>query len=146
MTLENLLKINKLKRQAADRDEIVRLMEAVHRNLHDAHVSVISTATRFDAAYKAIMQMALLAMRASGYRPSTSEPGHHATLIQSLPLTVGLTSERMIVLDAMRKKRNLNDYGGSGVSEAEMAACIRAAEELLAEIKDWLSQHYPGVL
>ena len=35
------------------------------------------------------MQLALAAMMASGFRPSTNEPGHHQTMIQSLPLTLG---------------------------------------------------------
>ena len=59
------------------------------------------------------MQCALVAMMASGYRPSTSAPGHHQTMIQSLPLTLGLDNDTWIVLDALRKKRNLNDYTGA---------------------------------
>jgi hypothetical protein len=30
---------------------------------------------------------------ARGYRPSTNEPGHHATIIQTLPLTIGPACE-----------------------------------------------------
>lgn len=125
MTLENLVKINKLKLQPPNSDEIAKLLTATQCNIQDAHVSEISITTRFDVAHKVIMQSALLCIRASGYRPSTNEPGHHQTVIQSLPLTIGLPSERLIVLDAMRKKRNLNDYHGDGVSEEETAACVR---------------------
>lgn len=50
------------------------------RNLVDARAEIISHETRFDAAYKAIMQLALIALMASGYRPSTNEPGHHQTM------------------------------------------------------------------
>lgn len=85
MTLQNLLSIGKLKAHVAHAVEIRKLLAAIERNIADAAVTEISDESRFDIAYKAVMQCALAAMMASGYRPSTSEPGHHATLIQSLP-------------------------------------------------------------
>ena len=73
--------------------------------------------------------------------PSTNEPGHHATIIQTLPVTIGLDDERMIVLDRMRRMRNANDYSGDIVSEEEAAACIRSAQLLLTSLTDWLKQN-----
>jgi len=116
------------------------------RNLKDAHNTGISAESRFDIAYKAIMQCALAAMMANGYRPSTNEPGHHATVVQSLPTTIGLANERMIVLDQLRKKRNLSDYTGAGVTDEEMAACVRAAEDLAATVEQWLRANRPNLL
>ena len=107
MTLQNLRKIGRLKPHAPTADEIRRLLAAAERNLVDARAEIISDETRFDAAYKAIMQLALIAMMASGYRPSTNEPGHHQTMIQSLPLTLGLPNTTWVVLDALRRKRNV---------------------------------------
>src|SRR3954469_25830397 len=86
--------------------------------------------TRFDAAYKAVMQCALAAMMASGYRPSTSEPGHHVTLIQSLPLTLGVDNATWVVLDALRRKRNANDYTGDVVMPDMVTECITQAAHL----------------
>lgn len=83
MSLENLLKIRQLKKHPADAREIQRLLAAAGRNLSDARVTFISSETRFDAAYKAIMQSALAALMAWGYRPDTNRPGHHMTVIQS---------------------------------------------------------------
>lgn len=34
------------------------------------------------------------------------------TALQTLPLTIGLAKDRMILLDALRKQRNLADYEG----------------------------------
>lgn len=76
MTLENLLKIGQLKSHATSKDEVQRLLGAARRNLADAEVEVISTETRFDSAYKAIMQTSLAALMANGYRPDTNKPGH----------------------------------------------------------------------
>ena len=87
-------------------DEVRRLLAAVQRNLKDAGRRENSAETRFDCAYKAIMQCALIAMMAAGYRPATNAPGHHQTMIQSLPLTLGVSNDTWIVLDGLRKKRN----------------------------------------
>ncbi|MBI5330913.1 MAG: DNA-binding protein [Betaproteobacteria bacterium] len=132
MTLENLLAIKRLQRHEAGRAAILKLLAAAQRNLADAKVTTISAENRFDAAYKAILQCAMAALWAKGFRTSTSEPGHHQTAIQALPLTLALDSATVIVLDALRKQRNLNDYTGDGVNEALLAECIAQAESLHA--------------
>ena len=146
MTLENLLRIGKLKAHDATSAEIQRLLEAVKRNLADTAVTGISDETRFDAAYKAVMQCALAAMMARGFRPSTSEPGHHATLIQSLPLTLGIKNEVWIVLDALRRKRNANDYTGDVVTPDMVTECIAQARALQTRLKKELAASRPDLL
>lgn len=131
MTLENLLQIGKLKSHEPSQEELRRLLAAARRNLKDAQLAGLSAESRFDIAYKAVMQCALLAMMAHGYRPSTNEPGHHALVIQSLPKTLGISTEERVVLDALRKKRNLNDYSGEGISETEAESYLRAARRLI---------------
>jgi hypothetical protein len=76
MSLENLLRIGKLKAHAAAKVEIDRLLAAADRALADTAVPNLSSDSRFGLAYRAIMQAALAAMLASGYRPAMSEPGH----------------------------------------------------------------------
>lgn len=146
MTLDNLLQIGKVKAHKPTREEIQRLLAAVRRNLKDAHLTGISHETRFDVAYKAVMQCAMIALLANGFRPSTSEPGHHATVIQSLPKTIGLPGERMILLDQLRKKRNLSDYNGDEVSQEQANACVRAAEELVVLVEQWLRANKPELV
>jgi len=114
--------------------------------LQDATVVTISYETRFDVAYKAILQASLAALQANGYRPATSEPGHHVTILQSLPKTIGLESARLIVLEALRKKRNLADYAGHEIDEALMQECIDAARMLLGDVEDWLLVHRPSLM
>ncbi|MDP3515443.1 MAG: hypothetical protein Q8S20_22085 [Sulfuritalea sp.] len=146
MTLANLLKIGRLKTHAPTGAEIQRLLAAAARNLADARVAAVSDETRFDAAYKAIMQMALAAMLASGYRPSTSEPGHHQTLIQSLPLTIGLASDAWVVIDALRRKRNASDYLGDPIEAEALAECVKQAEYIYLVVESWLCKQHPGLL
>ena len=111
--------------------EIERLLIAARRNLRDARVTSISPETRFDAAYKAIMQSALAALMMHGYRPDTNRPGHHMTVIQTLPLTVGLEAKRIIVLDTLRRQRNVADYTGDDFDETTAQHCIAEAERLI---------------
>src|SRR5207244_12793855 len=107
VSLANLLKIGQLKEHPADREEIDRLIAAAERSLGDARLAVVSAETRFDAAYRAIMQIGLVALMNQGYRPDTNRPGHHMTIIQTLTLTLGIEAPRMVVLDTLRRKRNL---------------------------------------
>lgn len=130
MSLENLLKIGQLKEHQTDAAEIQRLIAAARRNLADARVSSVSPETRFDAAYKSIMQSALVALMARGYRPDTNRPGHHMTIVQSLPLTIGLKGKRMTVLDTLRRKRNISDYTGEDIDGVSVENCICEAQQL----------------
>jgi hypothetical protein len=135
MTLENLLRVGKLKAQPADADEIARLLESAERALRDAAVPGLSSDTRLDVAWKAITQVSLAAMRMRGFRPSTSEPGHHQLLVQALTKTAGIAAERTAVLDAYRKARNQSDYRGIPVSDAVAKECADEARRLLAEVR-----------
>jgi uncharacterized protein (UPF0332 family) len=142
---KNLLKIGQLKEHPPDAREIQKLLLAAERNLADARVTSISLETRFDAAYKAIMQSALAALMACGYRPDTHRPGHHMTVIQSLPLTIGLPGARITVLDTLRRKRNILDYTGEDMDDASMENCIVEADQLLNDVETWLKAERPDM-
>ena len=142
MSLQNLVG-RSLEAVAPDRAAIARLLAAAERNLADARLAALSAENRFDASYKAIMQCAMAALQANGYRTLTSQPGHHQTALQTLPLTIGLPKERLIVLDALRKQRNLADYQGDSVPEQIAAECCGQEKQLLAEVKAWVATHKP---
>jgi hypothetical protein len=145
MTLQNLLQTGQLREHEATREEVRTLLDAVRRNLADAQVTAISLETRFDAAYKAVMQLSRVALWANGFRPSAAA-GHHMTMIQSLPKSIGLTSKRAIVLDALRRKRNASDYMGSYVDQSATDTCIAEAQLLLRDVHAWLVEHRPDLL
>ena len=146
MTLDNLLAIHKLVRQAPDKVGIGRLLGAADRNLADAKLQALSPDNRFDAAYKSIMQCAMVALWAKGYRTSTSQPGHHQTAIQTLPKTLGVPAQTVIVLDALRKQRNASDYEGDPVSGKALDSCLQEAERLRAMLQQWLESEYPELV
>lgn len=145
MTLKNLLGIS-LDAVPADKGLVARLLAAAQRNIADAQLPGLSAENRFDVAYKAIMQLAMVALNANGYRTLTSKPGHHQTTIQTLPLSVSLPQPKVIVLDALRKQRNLSDYSGDLIPDAAAAECLASAQELLTHVRTWLQAQRPDLL
>lgn len=146
MTLDSLLAIHKLVRQSSDKAGIGRLLGAADRNLADAKLQALSADNRFDAAYKSIMQCAMVALWAKGYRTSTSQPGHHQTAIQTLPKTLGVSAQTVIVLDALRKQRNASDYEGDPVSGKALDSCLQEVGTLRAMLQQWLESEYPELV
>lgn len=145
MSLENLLKTKQLQPHNPTREAVQRLLQAAARNIVDARIEEVSFDTRFDAAYKAIMQCAMVALWANRYRTSTSQPGHHQTAIQTLPKTIGLEQSTVIVLDALRKQRNVSDYEGDPISDQAVIECIKQAEQLYKVINSWIATNRPDL-
>ena len=146
MTLENLLAIHRLQLFEATPAGIQRLLAAAERNLADARLPGLSAENRFDAAYKTLMQCAMIGLWANGYRTSTSQPGHHQTALQTLPKTMNVGQDTVIVLDALRRQRNLNDYEGDPIADAAVTECLVQAKALLAHTRQWLQAHRPDLL
>ncbi len=146
MTLANLFRINRLQEFVPSAEGVQRLLDSAARNLNDARLANLSSDNRFDAAYKTIMQCAMIGLWANGYRTSTNQPGHHQTALQALPLTLGLPADSVIIFDALRKQRNINDYEGNPVTETAVAECLSQAEQLLAHTRKWLKTNHPNLL
>ena len=145
MSLENLVGIA-LEKINTDAKVISRLLTSAERNITDAHVMEISPENRFDAAYKAIMQLSNAALQANGYRTLTSKPGHHMTMIQVLSQTIGLDKQTVIILDVLRKQRNVADYSGDIVPASAVNECVTHAENLLNDVRHWLKENKPELL
>ncbi|MCU7841851.1 MAG: DNA-binding protein [Candidatus Thiodiazotropha sp. (ex Troendleina suluensis)] len=145
MSLENLVG-RSLEEIEPDASVIKRLVSAAARNIDDAHVIEITLENRFDAAYKAIMQLANVALQANGYRTLTSRPGHHITMIQLLTQTIGLERQAIIVLDTLRKQRNVADYTGDRVPASAVDESVKHAKYLLHHVNRWLKENTPALI
>ena len=143
MSLENLAAIGRLKPHAATREEIAKLLAAAERNLRDAARIANSDGTRYICAYTAIIQSAQAALFANGWRPSTSEPGHHMTMVQALVHTIGIENRRIPVLDTLRRKRHAVDYLGEDPDPSEADQAIAAGAALLADVRAWIAANRP---
>jgi hypothetical protein len=103
MSLDNLVKIGKLHHHVPQRGEIQKLLRGLDRSLGDARVRGLSSEGRFATAYDALLRIATVALRATGYRTTTDQAGHHAITLQALPLTLGIESDLLVQIDAFRR-------------------------------------------
>ena len=74
MSLENLLKTKQLQPHNPTREAVQRLLQAAARNIADARIEEVSFDTRFDAAYRVIMQCAMVAL-GNRYAPPPASRG-----------------------------------------------------------------------
>jgi hypothetical protein len=145
MSLDNLVGVS-LEKVEPDANVVKRLMSAAERNIADSHIMEVSSENRFDAAYKAIIQLSNTALQANGFRTLTSKPGHHMTMIQSLQQTIQLDKQTVIVLDALRKQRNVADYSDDIVPTSAVDECVKHAENLLHDDNAWLIENKPELI
>ena len=146
MSLINLLKIGQLAEHTTDAAQVGKMLAAARRSITDAQVDSISPETRFDAAYRAITQLSMVALWANGFRPPKSAPGHHMTMIQSLPASIGLGNDQMILLNTFRIKRNALNYSGEDMDQTSVESCIKAADALFLHLEDWLAENRPELI
>ena len=146
MSLQNLLRIGQLEEHETDTRQVRKMLDSCSRCLADAREQAISPENRLDIAYRAIMQLAMVALWANGFRPSKSKPGHHQTMIQSLVHTVGLGNDQMSLLNSFRGQRNAIDYTGEDVDEGSVEACVEAGEDLMQHVGDWLANNKPDLI
>ena len=146
MSLQNLQRTGQLEQHETDAAQVSRMLESADRNLTDARQQNISPENRLDIAYRAIMQLAMVALWANGYRPATNKPGHHQTMIQSLVSATALDNDSMLVLNSFRSRRNAIDYTGAYVDEGTVDACVAAAELLTQHVHEWLTNNRPDLI
>ena len=87
----------------------------------------------------------MVALWANRYRTSTSQPGHHQTAIQTLTKTIGIKQSTVIVLNALRKQRNVSDYEGDPISDQAVIECIKQAEQLYQVVNGWVATNRPDL-
>lgn len=81
----------------------------------------------------------------AGYRPARDR--HHERAIASLHHTIGLTQQRVDLLDAIRRKRNASSYDRAGtVSASETEEVYVLARTLRVEVLAWLGREHPELL
>jgi hypothetical protein len=145
MSLKNLVGVS-LDTITPSRETAQRLIAAAARQIADSKIKAVSGETRFCSAYTAIRTLADLGLHANGYRALTSRPGHHYTAIQTLPLTLGVSAQVVMRLDYLRKQRNVTEYSGDLVSDADIAECLVQAEALYAIALAWLKKNKTALL
>jgi len=145
MTLDNLVGKG-LRKEPTGPEEIQRLLHKASTRLNDATSEVISRESRFDLAYEAILQLAICALRANGYRPD-SRGGHHVIALQSLTKSIGYPKDKIRLLDEFRRQRAIGLYDGSfDPTKAEIIALLETGKDLQNCLSHWLHQNQPELL
>lgn len=131
-----------IKPQPCSGQEIGNLFSIVDRDLQDVG-SAISADWRLGIAYNAGLKLAMILLRAEGYKPDRLS--QHYRTIHAIPLILGEEfKEGSEYLDACRSKRNTVEYtmaGAATYSDAE--ELIDFVVKLREVVKDWLKRRHP---
>jgi hypothetical protein len=140
MRLRDWLDSGDLQRQPATPEEIARLFEIADRDLADAAVKGVSRDGQFAIVYEAALTLAMIALRAAGYRTRGSSPGHHWLTLALLPEIMGPAQEpRSRYYQACRRKRHQAAYERAGVaSEVEIEELAQDVTAFRQELGAWL--------
>ena len=135
-----------LEPHVASPDEIQRLLASAAQSLADAARAENAPVTRYDAACRAVMQCALAALFANGYRPSPGMREDLMAMAQALQLTLGLPARGWIILDAILRKRRPGDYAGTEIGAGLADEFALQTTTLLSRLRIWLATSHPQLL
>jgi hypothetical protein len=124
--LDNLVKIQKLKAEAASRKEFAGMLDSARSHLTDAQNESIDPDSQFDLAYGAAHRLALAALRHQGYRSED-----RITVFQTLVHTLGTDKSDIQIFLRAHSERNLAEYEGRvDIDEQLLADLIRCKKKL----------------
>lgn len=142
MNLQNSLASGDLIKQRTSRAEIQELLRLSSRWLSDASIEQLSLEGRFNSAYEAALQLAVIPLRCSGYR--TRSEGHHYVIFDVLPDLMGDDlNDLSQYFQTCRKKRNVSVYRrASAVSRAEVEELLSEVENFSKMVRRWVRENY----
>ena len=145
MSLQDWLKFGWLTEHKTSRQEIADLFAVSDRDLKACQTAGLIPDWQFNIAYNAALQLATIALAASGYRATRAN--YHYRVIQSLEFTIGFDSMNIRKFDLFRKKRNITDYERAEmISDGEAREMRELAGELRTAIEGWLKKNHPKLL
>ncbi|MCD6283324.1 hypothetical protein J7J84_06965 [bacterium] len=135
-----------LARITPSRDDMAHLVTAIQRRLMDAGNPSVTKENRLQQAYQAVLQVAIAALHAKGYRLK-SKPAHHVMAIESLEHTVGVDRRLRDYYQSLRKRRHHAIYDALiSVSKQDLEEAIDRAEGLFAAFRKWLEKEQPELV
>jgi hypothetical protein len=128
--LDNLVQINRLKRQAPRRAEFDGMLRSARTHLADAQNDSIDTDSQFDLAYGAAHRLASAALRHQGYRSED-----RITVFQTLVHTVGTDKADVQIFLRAHNERNLAEYEGrTEIDKRLLADLVRCTKKLESDV------------
>ena len=126
--LDNLVRIRQLSVGDATESEIGNLIERGLRKLRDSKRVELDPESQFDLVYNAAHALSLAALRFSGYRSE-----NRYTVFQCTQHTIDLEPEFWRVLDAAHRDRNIAEYEGDLIVNAQLVAALIRVTDIIAE-------------
>lgn len=127
MTLENLLKIKKLKAEPPEQNEFDGMLNLAKTRIQDASIEGLSEDGQFSLIYGAAYALSLAALRWHGYRSD-----NRYLVFQCLQHTVGLENAKWRILDKCHNLRNIAEYEGHlEITPQLLKELVQVTKELL---------------
>ena len=144
MTWSKLLAANRVRSEPCSRQEIDNLRSIVARCSCDIKAQGLSDEQRFIIAYDAARTLALMVVRASGYRPA--KLGGHYNTFAALQAVDGGFVTVASYLDICRAKRNDSEYDfAGGISKQDADDLVRTLSQFERDAADWIKSKHPSL-
>jgi len=145
MSWTQLLADRRVTLEPPSKQELDNLRSIVIRSLGDVAAPGLSADARFVLAYDAARSLALIIVRAEGYRPR-SVGGHYNTFL-ALGEADQAFSALAVYLDTCRMKRNDCEYDfAGGVSDTEADSLLQAVRAFASDAEAWVGTHHPQLV
>jgi hypothetical protein len=129
---------------APSKQELDNLRSIVARCLRDVSVPGLSADARFVIAYDAARTLALMVVRAAGYRPRST--GAHHNTFAALEAADPAFAEVSAYFDGCRIKRNVSEYEfAGGVTDTDADGLLKTVQQFAGEAEAWIRTHHPSL-
>lgn len=130
---------------ATNAKDVVAWLQSAQVKLTDAQQTAVSSGTRMDAAWDAVLMACLAVAAAQGWR-ITSDKGHHAAALEGAAQAVSLSVMAFDELDTLRDWRNRKYRAGFQVDSVELAEAIELVATFLNTVAHWFAEHHAKLL
>lgn len=134
-----------LRALAVNARDSVHWLEEAQTKLQDAPHPEISSGTRMDASWDAVLQACMAVACAQGWR-ATSDRGHHAVVLEGACHALGLGDVRFDELDILRDWRNRKYRPGFSVEDGELDEALEWVVAFLDDVAAWFAREHRGLL
>jgi hypothetical protein len=135
---------------APDKGELDGLRSIVKEKIRDAtaaQAAGLSADSRFTLAYDAARNLAMIVVRATGYRPRHEDGGGHGSTFLALKTAEPAFTTEAEYFDTCRGKRHtgLYDYAG-GVTDTEADELLKTAQQFAKDAEAWVAARHPHLV
>ena len=144
MTWTDLLNAGRVMPEAPDKGELDNLRSIVALRLSDINAIGLSDEQRFIIAYDAARIMALMLVRASGYRPRKA--AFHFNTFKGLAAVDASFVTLSGYFDLCRSRRNESEYDfAGGISKTDADDLVDAVQKFQQAAEKWIVVRDPSL-